>query len=50
MVKMISLLVSEITESSKFTETITKLTETHNTRGVKAIECEYICLVSDNGR
>ena len=40
LVKMISMAVSMIDDPAKFTLTMVKLTETHNERGVKAIECE----------
>ena len=40
LVKMISMAVSLINEPVKFQQTLIKLTETHNERGVKAIECE----------
>ena len=40
LVKMISLCLSEITDTDKLTVTLTKLTEVHNTRGVKSIECK----------
>lgn len=42
LVKMISLCLSEITETAKFTKTLEKLTEAHNTRGVKSIECKFL--------
>lgn len=38
LVKMISMAVSLIDDNAKFTQTLVKLTETHNERGVKAIE------------
>lgn len=38
LVKMISLCLSEIEESEKFNATLVKLTDVHNTRGVKSIE------------
>lgn len=41
LVKMISMAVSLIDDNVKFTQTLVKLTETHNVRGVKAIECEF---------
>ena len=41
LVKMISMAVGMINEPVKFEQTMIKLTETHNERGVKAIECKY---------
>jgi hemoglobin-like flavoprotein len=41
LVKMITLALSEINDSSKFDKTLIKLAEIHNERGVKAIECKY---------
>ena len=42
LVKMISMAVSLINEPVKFQQTLIKLTETHNERGVKAIECKCV--------
>ena len=41
LVKMISMALSMIDDNQKFTQTMVKLTETHNVRGVKAIECMF---------
>lgn len=42
LVKMISLCLSEInSDPQKFNQTLVNLTEVHNTRGVKSIECQY---------
>jgi hemoglobin-like flavoprotein len=38
LVKMISLSISLLDDNEKFTQTLTKLTEVHNDRGVKAVE------------
>lgn len=38
LVKMISLSISLLDDEEKFNDTITKLTEVHNDRGVKAVE------------
>lgn len=38
MVKMITLLLSNLEDNSKFTEALVKLAEVHNQRGIKAIE------------
>ena len=42
LVKMISMAVGMINEPAKFQQTLIKLTETHNERGVKAIECKCV--------
>ena len=41
LVKVISLALSLIDDDVKFTATLVKLTETHNERGIQAIECMY---------
>jgi hypothetical protein len=40
LVKMISLALTELNESLKLKNTLVKLAEVHNERGVKAIECK----------
>ena len=40
LVKMISILVDEVADQAAFEKTITKLVETHNQRGIKAVECK----------
>ncbi len=40
LVKMISLGLSEKVDQKKYTDTLTKLAEIHNERGVKAVECK----------
>ena len=40
LVKMISLSITILLDRAKFTETMTKLAEVHNGRGVKAVECK----------
>lgn len=42
LVKMISLSLSEISDAEKFQNTLIKLAEIHNQRGVKAVECKNI--------
>jgi hypothetical protein len=45
LVKMISLSLSLVDDPDKFQVTLVKLTEVHNKRGVKAIECaSELCL------
>lgn len=39
LVKMISLSLSEDQDPTKFNDTLTKLAEIHNERGIKAVEC-----------
>ena len=46
LVKMISLSLSELTDSDKFKQTLIKLAEIHNERGVKAVECNYYSLLN----
>ena len=41
LVKMLSMCLSEMNDPVKFNETMTKLTETHNNRGIKSTECKY---------
>ena len=42
LVKMITLALSEISDSAKFDKTLVKLAEVHNQRGVKCVECETL--------
>jgi hemoglobin-like flavoprotein len=42
LVKMISMAVSMIDDPDKFSLTMVKLTETHNERGIKSIECKHM--------
>lgn len=41
LVKMITMLVKDIDDPKKFNDTLVKLAETHNQRGVKSIECKF---------
>ena len=41
LVKMISLSLTSIMDKPKFVDTMTKLAEVHNNRGVKSVECKY---------
>jgi hypothetical protein len=40
LVKMVSLALSLINKDDEFIETMRKLAEVHNERGVKAVECK----------
>ena len=44
LVKMISLSLTSIMDKPKFVDTMTKLAEVHNNRGVKSVECENIII------
>jgi hypothetical protein len=48
LVKMISLSVTILLDKVKFVETMTKLAEVHNERGVKAIECKRLIFLNEN--
>jgi hypothetical protein len=47
LVKMISLSLSTLLDKSKFVDTMNKLAEVHNGRGVKSIECKNRLLLFD---
>ena len=41
LVRMMTQVLSIFGDDMKFVETLVKLTESHNERGVKAVECKY---------
>ena len=48
LVKMISMSLTILLDKEKFVETMTKLAEVHNNRGVKAIECKFTTITKNH--
>ena len=46
LVKMISILVDEVSDQVAFEKTINKLVDAHNKRGIKAVECKIESFMS----